>query len=66
MSIPVKICGIKDPENLHAAIDNNARYIGFVFYDPSPRNVSLDTAASLARTLPTGVRAIGLFVDPTV
>lgn len=65
MSTPVKICGITDPEGLNAAISNGARYIGFVFYEPSPRNLSFDTAWNLARAVPTGVRSVGLFVDPT-
>lgn len=60
----VKICGIKDPENLEAALAAGARFIGFVFYPPSPRAVSLDIAATLARDIPTGVRSVGLFVDP--
>lgn len=60
----IKICGIKDPQNLEAAISAGARYIGFVFYDPSPRNVSFDIAWNLARAVPTGVRSVGLFVDP--
>ncbi len=60
----VKICGITDPQNLHASIKAGARFVGFVFYPPSPRAVTLDIAASLARMLPTGVRSVGLFVDP--
>lgn len=60
----VKICGIKDPENLNAAINAGARYIGFVFYPPSPRHVSFDVAWNLARAVPTGMRSVGLFVDP--
>ncbi|MFK7838849.1 MAG: phosphoribosylanthranilate isomerase [Bdellovibrionales bacterium] len=60
----VKICGLSDPENLNAAITAGARYLGFVFYEPSPRNVSFDTAWNLARAVPTGVRSVGLFVDP--
>lgn len=61
----VKICGLSDPQNLQTAIEAGARYVGFVFYDPSPRNVSFDTAWNLARAVPTGVRSVGLFVDPT-
>lgn len=38
--------------------------MGFVFYSSSPRNVVPDIAASLAREVPTGVRSVGLFVDP--
>jgi len=61
----VKICGIKDPSNLQAAISAGARFIGLVFYAPSPRYVSLDIASNLARAVPTGVRTVGLFVNPT-
>lgn len=60
----VKICGISEPETLRVAIDAGARFIGFVFYPPSPRHISLDTAFQLARSLPTGVRSVALFVDP--
>lgn len=61
----VKICGLSEPETLSTTIDAGARYVGFVFYPPSPRNVSFDTAWNLARAVPTGVRSVGLFVDPT-
>ncbi|HOO81212.1 MAG TPA: phosphoribosylanthranilate isomerase [Alphaproteobacteria bacterium] len=61
----VKICGLKDPENLSAATSAGARYVGFVFYPPSPRNIAADSAKELSLTLPTGVKAIGLFVNPT-
>jgi len=63
-TIPVKICGLKDPENLEAAVRGGARYVGFVFYPPSPRHLSFDIAWNLARAVPTGVRSVGLFVDP--
>lgn len=61
----VKICGIKTPEMLRVAAAEGARFIGFVFYPPSPRHVEIDTAKELALMLPTGVRGVGLFVDPT-
>lgn len=64
MNTQVKICGLSEPETLRVAIEAGARFIGFVFYPPSPRHVSLDTAFQLARSLPTGVRSVGLFVDP--
>lgn len=63
--IQVKICGVTDSKAIEAACDNGARYIGLVFYPPSPRHLDLDIAAQLARKVPTGVRTVGLFVDPT-
>lgn len=61
----VKICGLSEPQTLNAAIKAGARFIGFVFYPPSPRNIAPNTAKELALSLPTGVRSVGLFVDPT-
>jgi len=63
VSIDVKICGIRTPDALVAATEGGARAIGFNFYPPSLRAVTPDIAANLARMLPTGTRAVGLFVD---
>lgn len=60
----VKICGLSTPETLTTAVESGARFVGFVFYPPSPRHVAFDTAFHLARAVPTGVRSIGLFVNP--
>ncbi|MGH1374756.1 MAG: phosphoribosylanthranilate isomerase [Alphaproteobacteria bacterium] len=65
MSIRTKICGIKTPEMLNASVAAGARFIGFVFFPPSPRHVAIDTAKELSLMLPTGVRGVGLFVDPS-
>jgi len=64
MSLDVKICGIRSPEALEASVAGGARYVGLVFYPPSPRAVGPTEAAALARLAPTGVRTVGLFVEP--
>lgn len=61
----VKICGITDSENLRAALDAGANYIGFVFYKDSPRNIDPQVAWKLSREIPDDVTAVGLFVNPT-
>jgi len=61
----VKICGLSEPESLAAAIDAGARYVGFVFFKKSPRNISIDVAAELAVTVPAGVCKVALVVDAT-
>ena len=61
----VKICGITDTENLRAALDAGAKYIGFVFYKDSPRNIDPQVAWKLSREIPDDVTAVGLFVNPT-
>jgi phosphoribosylanthranilate isomerase len=60
----VKICGLKDSENLKAAIEAGADFVGFVFFEASPRNIDFHTAANLRQLTPENVRAVGLFVDP--
>lgn len=62
--IAVKICGLKDPENLQAALDGGAALVGFVFYPRSPRAVSPAEAAMLIHQVPSGIERVGLFVDP--
>jgi phosphoribosylanthranilate isomerase len=48
---------------MRAVVEGGARAVGFVFYPPSPRAVTAEIAAELTRMLPTGTRAVGLFVD---
>jgi phosphoribosylanthranilate isomerase len=59
-----KICGLSTPETVSAAVDAGARFVGFVFYPPSPRNVSAAKTKKLATGVPPGVGKVGLFVDP--
>lgn len=61
--IVAKICGINTQVVLEAAIRGGARYIGLVFYPPSPRYVTLEQAASLAAAAPADIAKVGLFVD---
>jgi phosphoribosylanthranilate isomerase len=60
----VKICGITRPQDGLAAAHAGADAIGLVFYAKSPRNVSLDQAASIVRALPPFVSSVALFVNP--
>jgi phosphoribosylanthranilate isomerase len=63
MAVRVKICGITRLQDLHAACDAGADALGFVFYEKSPRKVSVETAAALVRALPPFVQSVGLFVN---
>jgi len=65
MSVQAKICGLSTAEALHAAIRGGARFVGFVFYPKSRRNVTPELAAALAALVPEGITRVGLFVDPT-
>jgi phosphoribosylanthranilate isomerase len=59
----IKICGLRELAHARIAAEAGADAIGLVFHEPSPRNVDLDTAAAIARSLPPYVSAVGLFVD---
>jgi phosphoribosylanthranilate isomerase len=59
-----KICGISDATALSAAVDGGARYVGFVFFPRSPRNVTPGDVAALAPVVPDGVTLVALSVDP--
>jgi phosphoribosylanthranilate isomerase len=64
MRTRVKICGITRPEDGRAAARLGADAIGLVFYDQSPRAVTVEQAAEVMAVLPPFVTTVGLFVDP--
>lgn len=64
MTVTAKICGLNDPTAMQAAVDCGASHVGLVFYPPSPRAVTPEAAAPLARIAAGRARTVGLFVDP--
>jgi phosphoribosylanthranilate isomerase len=64
MPLEVKVCGLTDPRALAAAVGGGARWLGFVFYPPSPRALSLRQAADLAAKAPATCIKVGVLVDP--
>jgi phosphoribosylanthranilate isomerase len=63
MALLVKICGLSTPETLDAALDAGADLVGFVFFGPSPRNISLDTARALSARVQGRAKKVALTVD---
>lgn len=61
--IRVKICGLREADQIGAAVRAGAAYVGFVFFPKSPRNLAPAEAAALAATVPPGVAKVGLVVD---
>jgi phosphoribosylanthranilate isomerase len=59
----IKICGLTREQDVDAAVNAGADAIGFVLYPPSPRNVTPQRAAELARRLPPLVTPVLLFVN---
>lgn len=65
MSVLVKICGLDAPDSVAMAVVEGAAMVGFVFYPPSPRNLTPAQAGRLVTGVPSGIDRVGLFVDPT-
>jgi len=65
MDLTVKICGLRTPETLHAAIEAGADWVGFVFFPKSPRHVSVDEAKALAPLVAGRAKKVALLVDPS-
>jgi phosphoribosylanthranilate isomerase len=64
MSIKVKICGLTNAGDAEAAVEAGADLVGLVFYDQSPRHVTVESASEIARVIPPYVLRVGLFVNP--
>ncbi len=63
MSPKVKICGLRTASALTAAVRGGADYLGFVFYGPSPRNLSFCEAGELRLLVPPTVASVALVVN---
>lgn len=63
----VKICGLKQASHLQQAVNSGASHIGFVFYPPSPRAITVTDLSGLLTEvkLPETVKRVGLFVNPS-
>jgi phosphoribosylanthranilate isomerase len=59
----IKICGLTREQDVDAAVAAGADAVGFVLYEKSPRYVSPQRAAALARRLPPFVTPVMLFVN---
>lgn len=64
MDLKIKICGITNEEDALAAAEAGASALGFMFYEPSPRNISIGTARRFASRLSPFILRVGVFVNP--
>jgi phosphoribosylanthranilate isomerase len=65
MTLLVKICGLRTPEALDAALDAGADMVGFVFFSPSPRHVGVEAARALGERVRGRALKVALSVDAT-
>lgn len=64
MSVRVKICGITSVADGLVAVEAGADMIGLMFYEGSPRHITIAQAAEISRALPPFVMRVGVFVNP--
>src|SRR5437762_1005393 len=65
MTLLVKICGLKTPEALEAALDAGADMVGFVFFPPSPRDLGYEAARALGERVRGRAQKVALSVNAT-
>lgn len=58
-----KICGISTPATLEAAVASGAGYLGFVFFEKSPRNLTIEKAKPLMQSVADGICKVALSVN---
>jgi phosphoribosylanthranilate isomerase len=63
MPLLVKICGLKTPDTLDAALEAGADMVGFVFFPPSPRNLGIEAARALGERVRGRAKKVALSVD---
>jgi len=65
MSIQLKICGINSEKIINTIIQNGScQYLGFIFYPPSPRNLSIEQSKKLTSIVPNHIRKVAVLVKP--
>jgi len=62
-NLKVKICGLADVDNAAEIAALAPDYVGLIFYPPSPRAVTVDTAQQIAVRIPPNGMTVGVFVD---
>jgi phosphoribosylanthranilate isomerase len=65
MGVQAKICGISTPEAVTAALEGGAAFLGFMFFEKSPRNVAPEAAWRLAQSIRGKAKVVAVLVDPS-
>ena len=63
--VSVKICGLATLDDVRACADAGANYMGLVFFEKSPRNITIPAARELALAAPLGLAKVALVVNPS-
>jgi phosphoribosylanthranilate isomerase len=64
VKVAVKICGLRQKSSVEIAVEYGAKYLGFVFFEKSPRNISAKEAAFITQDLHHDVKTVAVVVNP--
>jgi len=62
-SLKIKVCGMRDYENIKQLVQFPIDYIGFIFYPASPRFAGLKIDSSILEIIPNNIKKVGVFVN---
>ena len=62
----IKICGITSEKEAAYLNDNKVDYAGFVFYEKSKRNITIDKARLIMNRLDSNIKKVAVMVSPTL
>jgi len=67
MPIELKICGINSANTIKKiTLNGGCKYLGFVFYPSSPRNLSIENSRKLTSIVPNHIKKVAVLVKPEV
>lgn len=64
--LKIKVCGMKDPDNLEKLCAIGPDYVGYIFYPESKRFVGLQPDSALFSIPPVGILKVGVFVNEQI
>ena len=59
----IKVCGMRQQDNIEGVVALQPNFIGFIFYDKSPRFVGNDLSESYIKSIPNQIKKVGVFVN---
>ena len=62
----LKVCGMRDPENIRQLLQLKPDYMGFIFYEKSPRHVGEVLDEDLLKSFPQTTQKVGVFVNASL
>ncbi len=62
----IKVCGMREPENLRQLLELQPDYVGFIFHEASPRFVGETLDPEVLKEIPRSVKKVGVFVNASI